>query len=534
MTRTPEVIDCWFDSGSMPFAQWHYPHENKELFEKQFPADFICEGVDQTRGWFYSLLSISTMLFGKSSYKNVIATGFVQNKAGQKMSKSKGDVVNPKDALARHGADALRWLFYSGSAPWLNTRFYDEAVVEGARRFMGTLWNIYAFYVLYADIDGFNPFEHKAKDFNVMDKWLLSRLNTLVEKVDAALGNFEITDPARMLDQFVDDLSNWYLRRSRERFWADSMGQDKINAYKVLHHALVTVSKLAAPFVPFITEQIYQNLVKGFDDSAPESIHLCEYPTAEINFIDSELEADMSTIMDITAIGRAARNAAAIKNRQPLSEMLIKLRTDAKEPDDDFLAVVKEELNVRNISFIKDADTFIEYRFKPQLRTLGPRYGKLVPKITLALNADPAGSMTALQKGTWTTQIDDTDIELNMEDVLIETDQKEGYAVSQDKGITVVLNVMLTPELIEEGNLREIMSKYQNMRKDAGFEVMDRIYAGYYDATQTLTNVLENNKETLVTEILADKLENATPPEGAFVKAWTINGDDISLWVMRS
>ncbi|MCL2360344.1 MAG: isoleucine--tRNA ligase [Defluviitaleaceae bacterium] len=534
MTRTPEVIDCWFDSGSMPFAQWHYPYENKELFESQFPADFICEGVDQTRGWFYSLMSISTMLFGKSSYKNVIATGLVQNKDGQKMSKSKGDVVNPKDALAKHGADALRWLFYAGSAPWLNTRYYDEAVQEGSRRFMGTLWNTYAFYVLYADIDGFNPFEYEAMDLSVMDRWLLSRLNTLVKKVDTALEKFEITDPARAIDQFVDDLSNWYLRRSRERFWADGMEQDKINAYKVLHHALVTVAKLTAPFVPFITEQIYQNLVRGLDATSPISIHLCEYPIAEEKYIDLALEADMATIMDITAIGRAARNAAAIKNRQPLPEMLVNLKSGTAAPGDDYLEVVKEELNVKAISFIDNSEAFIEYRFKPQLRTLGPRYGKLVPKITVALNSEPATVMAALHKGAWATNIDGTDVELTMEDVLIETDQKEGFAVSQDKGITVVLNTQLTPELIEEGNLRELMSKLQNMRKDAGFEVMDRINAGYYDNAPVLTHVIVNNRETIMTEILADNLDETPPPEGAYSKSWTINGEDIGLWVIRT
>jgi len=533
MTRTPEVIDCWFDSGSMPFAQWHYPFENKERFESQFPADFICEGVDQTRGWFYSLMSISTMLFGESPYKNVIATGLVQNKDGQKMSKSKGDVVNPKDALALHGADALRWLFFSGSAPWLNTRYSDEAVVEGARRFMGTLWNTYAFYVLYADIDGFNPYEHEAADLSVMDKWLLSRLNTLVKKVDASLDKYEITDPARAIDQFVDDLSNWYLRRSRERFWADGMEQDKINAYKVLHQALVTVSKLAAPFVPFITEQIYQNLVKGLDSSAPESIHLCEYPATDEAYIDPVLEFNMSTVMDITAIGRAARNAAAIKNRQPLPEMLVNLKAGTSPPSNDFLDVVTEELNVKTIGFVDNTDAFMAYRFKPQLRTLGPRYGKLVPKITEALNAEPAAVMTALRNGAWKTNIEGTDIELTMDDVLVETVQKEGFAVSQDKGITVVLNTKLTYELIEEGTLRELMSKLQNMRKDAGFEVMDRIHAGYYDCDATLDAVIDNNHEAILAEILADTMEEIISPDGAYCKDWNINGMDISLWVKR-
>jgi len=569
MTRTPEVIDCWFDSGAMPFAQYHYPFENKELFESQFPAGFIAEGVDQTRGWFYSLMSISTMLFGKSSYENVLVTGLVLDEDGQKMSKSKGTAINPMDALSNHGADALRWYFYVSSAPWLNNRYSDTIVMEGARRFMGTLWNTYAFYVLYAEIDGFNPYKHEAKDLCVMDRWLLSRLNSLVKKVDASLDRFEITDPARAMDQFVDDLSNWYLRRSRERFWADGMEQDKINAYKVLHHALVTLAKLAAPFVPFITEQIYQNLVRGLDgaDDAgfgdaktlaggatanatpasatdvvngvvpkviPESIHLCKYPVADESAIDLVLEADMAAIMDITAIGRAARNAAAIKNRQPLPGMMVSLRQGTDAPANDLLAVVKEELNVKAISFIDGAESYIEYRFKPQLRTLGPRYGKLVPKITQALNAEPVAVMAALQAGGWRTNIDGTDIDLVVEDVLTETAQKEGYAVSQDKGITVVLDIQLTPALIEEGTLREIMSKLQNMRKDAGFEVTDRIHVGYENCGVGLAAVIANNRETIKAETLADSLEEAAATEGAYSKEWNINEESVLLWVKQS
>jgi len=533
MVRTPEVIDCWFDSGSMPFAQWHYPYENQELFAKQFPADIISEGLDQTRGWFYSLMAISTMLFGKSPYKNVIVTGLVQNKDGQKMSKSKGDVVDPMDALEKHGADAVRWLFYAGAAPWQNTRYHDDAVAEGSRRFMGTLWNTYAFYVLYAGIDGFNPYKYETKDLSVLDCWLLSRLNSLVKKVDAALDRFEVTEPARALDAFVDELSNWYLRRSRERFWADGMAQDKINAYKVLHHALATVAKLAAPFVPFITEQIYQNLVRGLDTAAPESIHLCEYPVANESMLNPALEADMAAIMDITAIGRAARNAAAIKNRQPLPEMLINLRKGSAEPDKSLLYIVREELNTKGVSFIESTEEYVEYRFKPQLRTLGPRYGKLVPKITEALNAEPAAVMAALNSGGWRTVIDDVDIELSLEDVLAETVQKEGYAVSTDRGITVVLDIRLTPELIEEGNVRELISKLQNMRKDAGYEVVDRIHAGYADCSGNLSNVLINNRETIAAEILADKLDEASPPEGAYAKVWDINGENVQLWVKQ-
>ncbi|MCL2404460.1 MAG: isoleucine--tRNA ligase [Defluviitaleaceae bacterium] len=533
MVRTPEVIDCWFDSGSMPFAQWHYPYENQDIFAKQFPADIISEGLDQTRGWFYSLMSISTMLFGKSPYKNVIVTGLVQNKDGQKMSKSKGDVVDPMHALDKHGADAVRWLFYAGAAPWQNTRYHDDAVAEGSRRFMGTLWNTYAFYVLYAGIDGFDPNVHQSKDLSVLDSWLLSRLNTLVKKVDTALDRFEVTEPARALDAFVDELSNWYLRRSRERFWADGMGQDKINAYRVLHHALVTVAKLAAPFVPFITEQIYQNLVRGLDAAAPESVHLCDYPVADERFIDPALEADMSAIMDITAIGRAARNAAAIKNRQPLPEMLVSLKAGSAKPDASLLDVVREELNVKAISFIENTEEYVEYRFKPQLRTLGPRYGKLVPKITEALNAEPAAVMAALNSGGWRTTIDDVDIELSLEDVLPESIQKEGFAVSTDRGVTVVLDTRLTPELIEEGNVRELISKLQNMRKDAGYEVVDRIHAGYNNNTPGLGDVISNNYETIAGEILADSLKHSAPPTGAYAKQWDINGENIGLWVMK-
>ncbi|MCL2378567.1 MAG: isoleucine--tRNA ligase [Defluviitaleaceae bacterium] len=533
MRRTPEVIDCWFDSGSMPFAQWHYPYENQELFANQFPADIISEGLDQTRGWFYSLMAISTMLFGKSPYKNVIVTGLVQNKDGQKMSKSKGAVVDPMEALTKHGADAVRWLFYAGAAPWQNTRYHDDAVADGARRFMGTLWNTYAFYVLYAGIDGFNPYEYETKDLSVLDSWLLSKLNSLVKKVDNALNRFEITEPARALDAFVDELSNWYLRRSRERFWADGMEQDKINAYKVLHHALVTVAKLAAPFVPFITEQIYQNLVRGLDITAPESIHLCDYPASDISKINIELEANMAVIMDITAIGRAARNAAAIKNRQPLPEMLVSLRAGHTRPGAALLDVVREELNVKGINFVENTEEYIEYRFKPQLRTLGPRYGKLVPKITAALNTEPAAVMAALNSGGWRTTIDETDVELTIEDVLVETVQKDGFAVSSDRGVTVVLDIRLTPELIEEGNVRELISKLQNMRKDAGFEVVDRIHAGYTGCSGNLGGVIVNNREAVTVEILADSLEESTPPEGAFAKEWDINGENVQLWVMK-
>jgi len=532
MERTPEVIDCWFDSGAMPFAQWHYPFENEALFNEQFPADFISEAVDQTRGWFYSLISISTMIFGKSPYKNVIVLGHGLDEKGQKMSKSKGNAVSPMDALAKHGADAVRWFLYSNSAPWLNFRYSDDTVTEGARRFMGTLWNTYAFYVLYAEIDGFNPYAHEIKDPSVMDRWLLSRLNSLVKKVDSALERFEITEPARALDAFVDDLSNWYLRRSRERYWVSDMPQDKVNAYKILHHALVTVSKLAAPFVPFMTEQIYQNLVCGLDSSAPSSIHFCDYPMADETTIDLELEAQMANTIEITTQGRAARNVGNIKTRQPLAEMMVCVPSTQKAIDESFLEVIREELNVKAIKIIDDATEYIGYSFKPQLRTLGPRYGKLVPKIAAALNVSPDETMSALKAGTWQTTIEDTAIELTMDDVLIETVQKEGFATASDKGITVVMDTRLTPELIEEGNMRELVSKWQNMRREAGFDVTDRIKAGY-SQNDVLSGVVERNNDSISAELLADSLTQTQPLDGAYVKEWNVNGEKIELWVLK-
>jgi len=533
MDRTPEVIDCWFDSGSMPFAQWHYPFENKELFDKHFPADFIAEGVDQTRGWFYSLISISTMLFDKSAYKNVIVTGLGLDEHGQKMGKSEGNAVSPIDALTKHGADAVRWFMYVNSAPWLNFRYSDDTVIEGARRFMGTLWNTYAFYVLYAEIDQFNPYDYQTKDLSVMDKWLLSRLNTLIKKVDTSLERYELTEPARFLDQFVDELSNWFLRRSRERYWVSEMPQDKINAYKTLHHALVTVAKLAAPFVPFITEQLYQNLVVRFDTSVPQSIHLCDFPVANDTLIDPELESQMANTIEIVTQGRAARNTGNVKTRQPLSEMMVALANANKTPDDALLEVIREELNVKTVRFIADASEYSGYSFKPQLRTLGPRYGKTVPKITTALNATPEKTMSALKAGLWKQTIDDVEVELTMEDVLVESTQKEGFATASDRGITVVLNTTLTPELIEEGNMRELVSKWQNMRREAGFDVTDRILAGYSD-NPVLSVVIGNNRDTISTELLADQLSISTPLDGAFAKEWNVNGENIELWVKKA
>jgi isoleucyl-tRNA synthetase len=532
MLRTPEVIDCWFDSGAMPFAQWHYPFENKEIFAEQFPADFISEAVDQTRGWFYSLISISTMLFEKPAYKNVIVLGHVLDAEGLKMSKSKGNAVSPMDALTKHGADAVRWYFFINSAPWLSNRYSNDAVTEGARRFMGTFWNTYAFYVLYADIDKFNPYEYEAEDLSVMDKWLLSRLNTLIKKVDYCLERFEITEPARLIDQFTDELSNWFLRRSRERFWGSAMTRDKINAYKTLHHAIVTVAKLSAPFVPFISEQIYQNLVAGLDANAPDSIHLTDFPVFRENLIDPELELQMANTIEIVTQGRAARNAGNIKTRQPLPEMMVALAYAKKTPDASLLEVIREELNVKTVRFIADASEYIGYNFKPQLRTLGPRYGKTVPKITAALNAAPEKTMAALQEGTWKENIDGVDIELTMDDVIIETIQKEGFATAGDKGITVVLNTTLTPELIEEGNMRELISKFQNMRREAGFEVTDHIKAGYNEES-ALSGVIERNAAAISAEILAENLAPSAPPPGSFAKEWNVNGQKIELWVTK-
>ncbi|MCL2048756.1 MAG: isoleucine--tRNA ligase [Defluviitaleaceae bacterium] len=531
MTRTPEVIDCWFDSGAMPFAQWHYPFENKDMFDKQFPADFISEAVDQTRGWFYSLISISTMLFEKSAYKNVVVLGHGLDEHGQKMSKSKGNAVNPMEALEKHGADAIRWFLISSSAPWLSFRYSDTTVTEGARRFMGTLWNTYAFYCLYAEIDGFNPYEHGEGEPSVMDKWLLSRLNTLVKKVDGALERFELTEPARLLDAFVDEMSNWYLRRSRERFWGSTLTGDKISAYCTLHHALVTVAQLAAPFVPFITEQIYQNLVCGLVQGKPQSVHLTDFPIADESKIIPELETQMSAVIEIVVLGRSARNTANTKNRQPLSEMLVAANA-ASLIDTPLLDVIKEELNVKEIKFIENAAEYTSCRFKPQLRTLGPRYGKLVPKITEALNADPNAAMTALQSGLFAAEIDGAAVELSLDDVLIETTQREGFSAASEKGVTVVLNTQLTPDLVEEGNMRELISKWQNMRREAGFEVTDHIAAGYNSCeTPVLPDVITRNEGYIAAEILAGQIVHGDAPAGAFVKEWSVNGERAVLWV---
>ena len=464
----------------MPFAQHHYPFENKEIFEKQFPAQFISEAVDQTRGWFYSLLAISTLLFNKAPYQNVIVLGHVQDENGQKMSKSKGNAVDPFDALQQYGADAIRWYFYVNSAPWLPNRFHGKAVMEGQRKFMGTLWNTYAFFVLYANIDEFDASKYTLEydKLSVMDKWLLSKLNTLIKTVDDNLANYKIPESARALQDFVDDMSNWYVRRSRERFWAKGMEQDKINAYMTLYTALVTVSKVAAPMIPFMTEQIYQNLVRSVDQTAPESIHLCDYPVVNEDYIDTELEANMENVLKLVVMGRACRNTSNIKNRQPIGQMFVKAEFTLPE---FYQEIVADELNVKNVKFTDDVRDFTSYSFKPQLKTVGPKYGKMLGGIKKALDAiDGNAAMDELNaSGSLNLDVDGQEITLFKEDLLIDTAQIEGYVSENDNGITVVLDTNLTEELLEEGFVREIISKIQTMRKEAGFEVMDKIKVTY-------------------------------------------------------
>ena len=506
MHRVPEVIDCWFDSGAMPFAQHHYPFENKELFEQQFPANFISEAVDQTRGWFYSLLAESTLLFNKAPYKNVIVLGHVQDENGQKMSKSKGNAVDPFDALNKYGADAIRWYFYINSAPWLPNRFHGKAVVEGQRKFMSTLWNTYAFFVLYADIDNFDPtkYELNYDQLPVMDKWLLSRLNTTVQAVDNDLANYKIPEAARALQEFVDEMSNWYVRRSRERFWAKGMEQDKINAYMTLYHALVTIAKTAAPMIPFMTEDIYQNLVRSVDKDAPESIHLCDFPTVNEAWIDKDLEADMKELLEIVVLGRACRNTANIKNRQPIGTMYVKAE---KKMGEFYTDIIADELNVKEVKFADDVESFISYSFKPQLRTVGPKYGKLLGGIRQALtDINGTAAMNELRtNGVLKLDINGNDVELTEEDLLIETAQTEGYVSESDGETSVVLDTNLTPELIEEGFVREIISKIQTMRKEAGFEVMDKIVV-YAHGNDKIQEVMKAHEDEIKSEVLADEM----------------------------
>ena len=531
MHRVPEVIDCWFDSGAMPFAQHHYPFENKELFEKQFPADFISEAVDQTRGWFYSLLAESTILFNQAPYKNVIVLGHVQDENGQKMSKSKGNAVDPFDALEKYGADAIRWYFYINSAPWLPNRFHGKAVQEGQRKFMGTLWNTYAFFVLYANIDNFDPTKYTLDYDNlpVMDKWLLSKLNSVVKTVDECLGNYKIPESARALQDFVDEMSNWYVRRSRERFWAKGMEQDKINAYMTLYTALVTISKAAAPMIPFMTEEIYQNLVRSVDKDAVESIHLCDFPKVKEAWINKELEDDMEELLKIVVLGRAARNTANIKNRQPIGTMYVKAE---KEMGQFYTDIIADELNVKEVEFAKDVESFISYSFKPQLRTVGPKYGKLLNGIRKALSEiNGTEAMNELRsKGVLTLDIDGNKAELTEEDLLIETAQTEGYVTETDGDVSVVLDTNLTPELIEEGFVREIVSKIQTMRKEAGFEVMDKIHI-YAKDNERILELMKNHKEEIMSEVLAEDV-TLGETEG-YVKEWNINKEPVVLGVAK-
>ena len=532
MQRVPEVVDCWFDSGAMPFAQHHYPFENKELFEQQFPADFISEAVDQTRGWFYSLLAESTLLFNRAPYENVIVLGHVQDENGQKMSKSKGNSVDPFEALETYGADAIRWYFYINSAPWLPNRFHGKVVQEGQRKFMGTLWNTYAFFVLYANIDQFNAAEYalEYEKLSVMDKWLLSKLNTLVTQVDENLGSYRIPEAARALQEFVEDMSNWYVRRSRERFWAKGMEQDKINAYMTLYTALVTVSKAAAPMIPFMAEDIYRNLVCSVDSSAPESVHLCDFPRADASMSDPELEKNMDAALKIVVMGRACRNSANIKNRQPIGTMFIKA---AGELPELFVNIIEEELNVKKAVFTEDVSSFTDYTFKPQLRTVGPKYGKVLGQIQKALaELDGSKAMAELKsKGSITLDSVNADVVLCEEDLLITMTQQEGYVTESDNEVTVVLDTNLTPELIAEGFVRELISKIQTMRKEAGFEVMDQIHV-FWQAGDAIAEIFEKYGTQIQSEVLAVSIFKDAVK--GYEKEWNINGEKVVLGVEKA
>ncbi len=532
MKRVPEVIDCWFDSGAMPFAQHHYPFENKEVFEQQFPAKFISEAVDQTRGWFYSLMAESTLLFNKSPYENVIVLGHVQDEHGQKMSKSKGNAVDPFDALEKMGADAIRWYFYTSSAPWIPKRFGEAAVMEGQRKFLGTLWNTYAFYILYANIDEFDPTKYSL-DYDklaVMDKWILSRLNSAIKAVDDNLGAYKIPEAARALDDFVDDMSNWYVRRCRDRFWAKGMEQDKINAYMTLYTALTEISKAAAPMIPFMTEEIYQNMVRSVDANAPESIHLCDFPAVHEDCIDKKLEEDMDELLKIVVHGRACRNTANIKNRQPIGQMYIKAEHTL---DDMYVSIIEDELNVKKATFTEDVSAFTSYSFKPQLRTVGPKYGKFLGGIQKALAALDGNAAYAQLKADGVLKLPEVDpsIELAEEDLLISMAQTQGFVADGDNYVTVVLDTNLTEELLEEGFVREIVSKIQTMRKEAGFEVMDRISVSY-DTTDKLAAIFEKNQAVIAGEVLADSIVAGT--DGAYSKEWNINGEKVTLAVTKN
>lgn len=530
MSRVSEVIDCWFDSGSMPFAQWHYPFENKEQFDKNFPADFISEAIDQTRGWFYTLMALGTVLFDQSPYKNVIVLGHVQDKNGQKMSKHKGNVVDPMAILEKQGADAVRWYFYTASAPWLPSRFFEDAVNEAQRKFMGTFWNTYAFYVLYANIDGFNPADYtlEPQKLAAMDRWVLSRLNSLVQQVDKQLENYDLTTSGRAIADFVDELSNWYVRRGRERYWQPEMNQDKINAYMTLYTVLETLTRLTAPYVPFMAESIYQNLVRSSFPNAQESVHLCDFPAADKSLIDADLEKTMDDVLHLVVMGRAARNNAAIKNRQPLSRMFVVAPVELPA---DYNELVADELNVKKLEYIKDNTALLDYRFKPQLKTLGKRLGKLVGHVGGVLaKLNGRETMAHLrEKGQIVINIEGQDIHLAQEDLLIETVQPEGLSTESDRDFTIALDTHLTPELIEEGFVRELISKIQTMRKDSGFEVSDRIKV-YHEGNEALADVLLRNKVFIAEEVLADDI---LPGTAANAKVWDINGQTLTLSVER-
>ena len=532
MHRVPEVIDCWFDSGSMPFAQWHYPFENEDIFKENFPADFISEAVDQTRGWFYSLMAISTLIFNEAPYKNVIVLGHVQDKDGQKMSKSKGNAVDPMEALNKYGADAIRWYFYTNSAPWLPNRFHEDAVLEGQRKFMGTLWNTYAFYVLYANIDNFDPTQYSLEydKLAVMDKWLLSKLNTAVKTTDENLGNYRIPEAARALSEFVDDMSNWYVRRSRERFWAKGMEQDKINSYMTLYTALVTICKAAAPMIPFMTEDIYQNLVRSVDKTAPESIHLCDFPAVDEKMIDTELENDMDEVLKIVVLGRAARNSANIKNRQPIGNMYVKAN---KALSDFYKEIIEDELNVKAVTFKDDVSEFSDYVFKPQLKTVGPKYGKHLNAIREYLsNVNGREAMNTLKtEGALKFEADGTEVSLAEEDLLIETAKSDDYVTEADAVVTVVLDIQLTEELLEEGFVREIISKVQTMRKEAGFEVMDKITISVAN-NDKVSEIMKRNEETIFHDVLATDVQYGEVK--GYTKNWNINGEKVDLGVEKN
>ncbi len=531
MKRVPEVIDCWFDSGSMPFAQHHYPFENKELFEEQFPADFISEAVDQTRGWFYSLLAISTLLFNKAPYRNVVVLGLVQDENGQKMSKSKGNAVDPFEALAAYGADAIRWYFYSNSAPWLPSRFHDKAVKEGQRKFMGTLWNTYAFFVLYANIDDFDASQYRLEydQLSVMDRWLLSKMNTLIQEVDGSLDQYRIPEAARALQDFVDDMSNWYVRRSRERFWVKGMPQDKINAYMTLYTALVTTAKLAAPMIPFMAESIYRNLVCSIDPSAPESVHLCRYPQADETMVDQKLESDMDTVLKVVVLGRAARNGAAIKNRQPLAKMYVKAEDEIGA---FYKKIIEDELNIKSVECTADVSAFTSYSFKPQLKTLGPKYGKQLGEIRAALSGlnGSAAKKELDSTGVLKLMLSTGEVQLSPEDLLIEMTRSEQYFSVEDGGVTVAIDTVLTDALVEEGFVREIISKLQTMRKEADFNVMDHIVV-YVQGNEKVAEIMQKNLSVIENDTLADALK--LEQMDGYAKEWDINGEKVTLGVKR-